>query len=218
MSLPPRGKFIVIDGMDGSGKGTQLALLRGVVKHLPVKFTREPGGTPYAEEIREMLLRPAGLGPLSHPLCDLFLFWAARASHVESRIWPERDQGTHFVTDRYDSSTFAFQIYGERRFDYEQLFIKIREMVGHHFWPDAYIFLDLPAEVAYERRKKDLAQAQTRFDVKPIEYHEAVRNGFRDFEKIVSASAGKVFLVNANRPREDIQHELGELVLKILST
>jgi dTMP kinase len=213
--MAARGKFIVIDGMDGSGKGTQLALLRGKVSHLPVEFTREPGGTPYAEEIREMLMRNEMLSPPTHPLCDFFLFWAARASHIELKIWPGRDEGKHFITDRYDSSTFAFQIYGEARHDYERLFIMLRKEVGHRFEPDAYIFLDLPAEVAYERREKDRSQAKTRFDYKPLEYHNKVRHGFQHFQQVVGY-AGEVHLVNANRPPEEIHSELAAIVLNIL--
>jgi dTMP kinase len=190
-------------------------LLRGALKNFPVQYTREPGGTPYAEEIREMLLRPAGLGPTPHPLCDLFLFFAARASHIETLVWPGRDEGTHFISDRYDSSTFAFQIYGERRFDLERLFVTIRNSLSHHFNPDAYIFLDLPAEVAFERRAKDATQAQTRFDTKPLEYHQSVRSGFRDFKKIVLGGKGTVHIVDANRPPKVVHKEVVRIIRSV---
>lgn len=200
------GKFIVLDGMDGSGKGTQLALLRSALKDLPIHYTREPGGTPLGEEIREMLLRPAGVGPSRHPYADFFLFWASRGSHVEEVVEPTRAGGVHVVTDRYDSSTFAFQIYGEQHNELERLFCEVRTWLPMRYRPDLYLFLDLPAEVAYERRAKDAGQAKTRFDLQPLEYHERVRQGFRDFAKLIKGGAGQVHIVDANRPPEAV-HE-----------
>ncbi len=180
--MDKRGKFIVIDGMDGSGKGTQIALLKAKLNNV-VYFTREPGGTPLAEEIRVMLLRTDG--PTRNPTSDLFLFFAGRASHVEDLIAPARIDGKHFLCDRYDSSTWAFQIYGEQRHELEGLFHAIRKNLSVEYLPDAYIFLDLPAEVAFERRAKDTQQEKSRFDIKSLEYHERVRDGFRQFGRAV---------------------------------
>lgn len=183
-----RGKFIVIDGMDGSGKGEQIKLLKEKYHDGSVVFTREPGGTEMAEKIRELLLDPNG--PKSNPLCDSFLFWAARASHVEQVIYPTLQAGKHVICDRYDSSS-VFQLYGEefvpnRRPDLidltNRMFIDIRIEFSRWCEPDLYLILDLSAERAYERIVKS-ADKGSRFDIKPLGYHERVRRGFQNFAR-----------------------------------
>ncbi|MBI2030573.1 dTMP kinase [Candidatus Kaiserbacteria bacterium] len=211
------GKFIVIDGMDGSGKGTQIKLLQERLKGHPVIFTREPGGTPKAEEIRKMILDKDG--PTSNPLCDFFLFWAARASHIEDLIAPALQDGTHVISDRYDSSTYAFQIHGEESDSLLlDLFEKKREMLTSRYHPHAYIILDLPAHVAYERRSKDAAQEKSRFDVKPLEYHERVRKGFGEFSQYLERtdSHSVCYFVDAGRPIEAVHADIWAVLSKTL--
>ena len=203
-----RGKFIVVDGMDGSGKGTQMRLLQGALANQPFVFTREPGGTPRAEEIRKDLLRQEGA--VSNPTCDFFLFWAARASHVEDFVEPTRTQGTHVITDRYDSSTFAFQIHGEERSNLEPVFHAVRKSLPTYYLPDAYIILDLPASVAFERRKADQGQDKSKFDVKPIEYHERVRNGFLALKEFAP-----LHVVDASRTPEEMHADVLRIVREV---
>ena len=211
-----RRKFIVIDGMDGSGKGTQLALLREALKDYPVYYTREPGGngSDTAEFIRTVILKPESFNIAPVPLCDLFLFWASRAQHIEEVVEPKRAAGFHVLSDRYDSSTVAFQLYGEQK-DFLTLFGSIRRAMPPTYWPDAYIILDLPAEVAYERRAKDAGQDKTRFDLKPIGYHARVRAGFRFFKDLV-VDPNTVHLIDANRSPEAVHAEVTALVRSIL--
>ncbi len=213
-----RGKFIVIDGMDGSGKGTQLALLHSKLSHLDVVYTREPGGNGVesAEFIRSLLLNPDKFNFTSNPLCDFFLFFASRALHIEQLVEPMRSAGRHVITDRYDSSTLAFQLYGERQ-DFRQLFIQVRTNLPAYFMPDAYIILDLPPEVAYHRRAQDAAQEKSRFDLKPLEYHQSVREGFKMLRSMIELPE-TVHLLDANRPKEELHEELSSLVLKIISS
>ncbi len=213
----PRGKFIVVDGMDGSGKGTQLALLREKLSHLDIVYTREPGGTnvPSAEFIRDLLLKPEKYNFTPNPLCDFFLYFASRALHVEQLVEPERAKGRHVISDRYDSSTVAFQLFGEQK-EFLQLFKDVRSNLPAYFWPDAYILLDLDPKVAYERRKKDTQQEKTRFDIKPLEYHERVRNGFRAMRTMVD-DPGTVHILDADRTPEALHEELSAIVLKILA-
>lgn len=213
----PRGKFIVIDGMDGSGKGTQLSLLRGSLKHLDPVFTREPGGNGVesAEFIRTLLLSPEKFNFTSNPLCDFFLFFASRALHVEQLVEPMRESGRHVISDRYDSSTLAFQIFGEQQ-DFVSLFKEVRGTLPRHFLPDAYIILDLDPAVAYERRKKDAGQEKTRFDIKPLAYHERVRAGFRALRTMVD-DPETVHILDANRTVQELHKQLSALVLAILT-
>lgn len=209
--MDKRGKFIVIDGMDGSGKGTQIKLLQEKLQGHNVLFTREPGGSPLGEEIREMLLRREG-NP-SNPLSDFFLFFASRASHITETVEPARHKGVHVVCDRYDSSTYAFQIFGEERHELSNLFDAVRKNLEPKLYhPDLYIFLDLPSEVAYSRRSQDATQAKSKFDVKPVEYHERTRQGFNSFAE----HYGPAQFVNAERTPAEIHADIWHLVSREL--
>src|SRR5262245_37073469 len=104
-----KGLFIVIDGLGGSGKSTQMELLK---RRLPkALFTKEPGGAPRAEKIRSILKEGDGTAP--DPMTDFFLFWAARAEHMARLIKPALSKGRTVFSDRFDSSTFAMQIRGD---------------------------------------------------------------------------------------------------------
>lgn len=200
------GKFIVIDGMDGSGKGTQITLLRERLGEYPVIFTREPGGTSKAEQIRKILLDPHS--PSSTPLCDFFLFWASRASHIQDLIVPKLREGISVISDRYDSSTFAFQIYGENHLEWEQIFVDVRNqlrtLIGERYVPDLYIFLDLDENEAYRRRAADQSQDKTRFDIQPLDYHRRVRNGFMTFAQ----NFGYCRIIDARLPIQEVHAQV----------
>ena len=200
--MDKRGKFIVIDGMDGSGKGTQIKMLKERLIDTSVIFSREPGGSPLGEEIREMLLRQEG-NP-SNPASDFFLFFASRASHIVDTVEPARQRGVDVISDRYDSSTYAFQIFGEDRHELADLFDAVRgNLEPSLYHPDLYIFLDLPSEVAYARRSTDATQAKSKFDIKPVEYHERTRQGFNSFaQKYGSAQFVDCLLYTSPSPRD----------------
>jgi len=213
-----RGKFIVIEGMDHSGKGVQLELLTRKLAGKNILFTREPGGTPLAEEFRTILMRSSG-NP-RNPLADFFLFWAARGSHVEDSIEPHRQKIGHVISDRYDSSTMAYQIYGEERHELKDVFWAIRGVLPSIYWPDAYIIFDLPASVAHERGAKAKAKEQTSFDAKPLEFHERVRKGFQSFAREIKKRNPKtiVEMVDADRSIDDVHADVLAIVERIIKT
>lgn len=217
-----RGRFIVIDGIDGSGKGIQVALLKRALGKNTI-FTHEPGGTPKAEKIRKLLLERTEESPA--PLADFFLFWAARADHVEKVILPALRGGKNVITDRFDSSTFAFQICAEQAPELKPLFDACRNIVLAKCMPDAYVILDMPADIAKKRRGEDPAGKAVFFDEKPLAYHQRVRAGFKKFARRRHESAGgadgssrrpeaKVFFVNANRTPEEVHEEIMSIVNK----
>ncbi len=206
------GKLIVIDGMDGSGKGTQIKFLQEKLKGHGVIFTREPGGTPKAEEIRKLLLSGENK---STPLADFLLFWASRAIHIEQTIIPALGSGIHVISDRFDSATYAFQICGEKRPELLDSFLHCRSLIMEKVVPDAYIFLDLPAKVAFDRRNKDAQQEKSRFDLKPIAYHNRVRRGFAAFPPKGAVSSA-VHIVDSNRPPEEVFNEILKIAQKEL--
>jgi dTMP kinase len=219
-------RFIVIDGLDGSGKGTQIALLQKRFEHRPVVFTREPGGTPRAERIRQILLRQTS--ELADPLTDLLLFFAARRDHIRYLIEPMRQAGNHIISDRYDSSTYAFQLSGELNHAHADalfdLFDRLRTLIvrgdGNPYppgRPDAYIFLDLPAAVAHERCRSLADEKQSVYDVKPLEYHERVRNGFEAFKRQYSSVHTEICFIDADRSIAEVQDELLETIERIFA-
>lgn len=203
-----RGRFIVIDGIDGSGKGTEVRLLKKELKRVPTLFTHEPGGTAKADEIRKVLLQS---GRSSTPLADFFLFWAARASLVGQAILPALLAGRNVISDRFDSSTFAYQIIAEKHPELAKFFNVCRKAVLGKSVPDAYIFLDLPVSVALARRRKDTKKRDA-FDNKPASYHERVREGFKKFKP----AGSRVFFVDAGRSPAEVHQEVLGIVKRIL--
>lgn len=207
-----QGKLIVIDGMDGSGKGTQIKKLKEFFSGKSVIFTREPGGAPKAEEIRDLLL--SGEESQSTPLADFLLFWASRNIHIEQTILPALGSCRHVISDRFDSSTYAFQICGEEHPELLDSFLYCRSLVMGKVIPSAYIFLDLPAEVAFDRREKDAQQKKSRFDLKPIEYHRRVQKGFATFPP-KGAISSIVRIVDSNRSPEKVFVDVFRIVQEV---
>lgn len=202
-----KGKFIVLDGPDGSGKGTEIALLKKELLESSVLFTHEPGATKRGQDIRKILL----ISDKTHPLSDFFLFWADRVSHVEEIIRPALNSGTHVISDRFDSSTFAYQIIADARPEFLGLFKEARKIVLRDCFPDAYIFLDLPALIIKKRIEGDKTK-RTRYDIKPPEYHEKVIEGFKKFASDFKPS----FMIDSDRPPKEVHDDILPLVRKIL--
>lgn len=171
------GKFIVIDGCNGSGKGTQIAMIADTLasEGYEVVVTREPGGTPIAESLRELLLapRPKNSDELSKT-AEILLFFAARAQNVEVRVRPALRRGAIVLCDRFTPSTIAFQCFG---LGYPLAKVQeLEKLTLEGFKPDRVIVLDLdPME--------GLRRNQIRQDVDSIEkrgrqYLDRARIGF----------------------------------------
>ena len=204
-------KYVVFDGMDGSGKGTQIKLLEEKFAS-SVIFTREPGGPPLAEEIRK-IVRDNPLAANSTALFHFLGFWMAREESLHKLVMPALRAGKHVFSDRGDSSTFAFQLFGEEnRDELGELFALARKLVfsAHEGrrQPDLYVILDLPAEVARERALQDASRTKNHFDVRDIRYYRRVREGFCEF-----AERYPVELVDATRNPEKVHRS----ILKVLA-
>ena len=163
-------RFITLDGIDGAGKSTNLAVMKAwFEKHkLPVLFTREPGGTPAGEALREILLNPATQVSLR---TETLLMFAARQQHLETVILPALKNGTHVVSDRFTDATFAYQ--GGGRGVPLQDIATLEHWVQGDFSPDLTLLLDVPLEVSMARinqtREKD------RFEQEEAEFFNRVR-------------------------------------------
>src|SRR5215831_15814998 len=144
-----RGRFITIEGGEGAGKTTQVRLLAAALKRMriPVRATREPGGSPSGEAIRRLLLE--GHGERWNAVGEALLLVAARSDHVARLIAPSLAQGIWVVSDRFADSTLAYQGYG-RGLPLEDLAALHRLALGS-FTPDLTVVLDLPVETGLSR-------------------------------------------------------------------
>ena len=147
------GRFIVLEGGDGVGKTTQATLLSSwlTAREIPHILTREPGGTPVGEAIREVVLDRDDLE--ISPESELLLILAARAAFVREVVRPALEMNQVVVADRFELSTLAYQGYG-RGLDLQDVRDGLRIATGG-LKPDLYVLLNLPAEAAGERRRKD---------------------------------------------------------------
>lgn len=204
-------KYIVFDGMDGSGKGTQIKLLQDKLR-LSVAFTREPGGTPFAEEIRKVV-RDNPLSGKSTAFNNFLLFWAAREELLQNFVMPALES-KHVFSDRGDSSTYAFQLCGEEHEELVDLFSRLRNRMFYTIHsrrpPDLYIVFDLPSEIARERVMRDAGRGEANhFDARDLAYYERVRRGFHKF-----AEEMPVEFIDATRSPEKVHQSVLAVLAK----
>ena len=167
-----RGRFITFEGIDGAGKSTHIEAVaeRLRAQGAEVLCTREPGGTPLSERLRELLLH----APMD-PLTEALLVFAARRDHVETAIRPALERGASVLCDRFTDATFAYQG-GGRGFDLEVLG-NLERWVQGGLQPDLTLWFDLPAALAAERRAA--ARAPDRFEQQDEAFFERVIDGYR---------------------------------------
>jgi len=169
-------RMIVIDGVDGSGKGVQSRRLRQAFVNAGenVILTREPGGSPAAEEIRQLLIN--GDPDKWDDMTELLLMYASRRSHLRDTVWPALDAGQWVISDRYADSSRAFQgIAGNLGLDTVE---QIHRLVVAEFEPALVLILDTPVEIALQRTR-DRGAGEDRFERKGDAYHDRVRSAFR---------------------------------------
>lgn len=169
-----KGKFIVIDGIDGAGKSTAISAITDylVEQGIPYVLTREPGGTPLAEEIREMALSSRGEKVDSNT--ELLLMFAARAQHISSLIVPSMESGKWVVCDRFTSTTKAYQ--GAARGLSMKHINMLETMVQGSFRPDMTFILDVDPETG--RSRTNARGNENRLDKESIEFMSKARAGF----------------------------------------
>lgn len=185
-----RGRFITIEGGEGVGKTTNVDLVRQVLEEhgCDVLTTREPGGTPLAEEIRAVLLGPRD--EVVDPMAETLLVFAARAQHVATVIEPALIAGRWVLCERFTDSTFAYQA-GGRGVD-AQVVAQLAEYAHPGLWPDLTLYLDAPPEAAMPRIAK---RSLDRFERERQAFFERVRQAYatraRDELQIVRIDAGR---------------------------
>lgn len=187
--LMQTGKFIVVDGGEGCGKTTMvkryLAEFGGTATTDAnnILTTREPGGAPYAEQIRTLILGDSGKNADDATLFSLF--WAARADHMHTTIAPALAAGKTVISDRFDCTTYAYQIFAKKQTQLEELFWATREAVlrdaeNKPRIPDMYIFFDVDPRVGKMRKQQGNVD-WNHLDLRAIEFYDRVREGHKVF-------------------------------------
>lgn len=193
--------FIVLCGGEGSGKSTATELIKR--KYLPnVIFTREPGGSTFAEKIRDLMFKEP-LAKHANAATMFGLAWASRAEHMMRTVIPALMRETPVVCDRFDCCTYAYQIYAQGGSTLTDLFWTTRDTFLSERKPDLYIFLDVsPAEGL--RRVAGRPGKKSHFDEQDIAFHHKVREGYLAFFKELSARGGQSVMIDASQSQDQV--------------
>ena len=202
------GKFITIEGGEGVGKSTNIAFIQSLLaeKGIDSVVTREPGGTPLAEEIREVLIANREEQVVSET--ELLLMFAARAQHLNALIMPNIEQGRWVISDRFTDATYAYQS-GGRGVPAEKVAL-LEGFVQGDFRPDLTLLLDAPIEVgmgrARDRGKLD------RFEEEQVEFFERVRASYLER---AAAEPERFEIIDATRNLDQVQKDIANVINRI---
>jgi dTMP kinase len=200
-----RGKFITIEGTEGVGKTTNMAFIEGWLeaRKLPYISTREPGGTPLAEQVRELLLAPRA--ELVCSASELLLMFAGRAQHIDQVIEPALAEGRWILCDRFTDATYAYQ--GAGRKMGSALIAELEILVQGSLRPDLTLILDIPVDIGLKR-----ASARSdpdRFELEQVEFFERVRRGYLG---IAEQDPDRCKLIDASQSLEQVQSQIANVL------
>ncbi|AMX02499.1 dTMP kinase [Microbulbifer thermotolerans] len=204
-----RGKFIVLEGGEGVGKSTNLQFVTNWLQERSISFvqTREPGGTPLAEELRELLLRRRE--EVVDPVAELLMVFAARAQHLARVIVPALEQGQWVICDRFTDATYAYQG-GGRQLD-RALIEQLEQRVQGSLRPDKVLLLDLDPQTGLERAAS--TGAADRFESERLAFFQRVRAAYKER---ADAAPERYAVIDASRPLEQVQQQLHSELEKLL--
>jgi len=199
------GKFITLEGTEGVGKTTNLEYIQKALleRGIPLLVTREPGGTPLAEELRELLLAPRE--EQVDPKAELLMVFAARAQHLHQKILPALEAGTWVLSDRFTDATYAYQGYG-RGLPLDVI-TDLEQMVQGSVRPDLTIVLDIDVETGLARAsaRGDL----DRFEQEKMAFFENVRQGY---QTRAAADPSRYRVVDAGQSLAGVQADIAEII------
>jgi dTMP kinase len=202
-----QARFITVEGIEGVGKSTHMAFIQQWLEARGVKVetSREPGGTPLAEQIRDVLLAPRTEN--MPEMAELLMMFAARSVHLENRIRPALEQGRWLLCDRFTDATFAYQGAG-RGMDIARI-AELEEAVQGTLRPHLTLLLDAPVEIGLGRAR---ARGEAdRFEQEAVEFFRRVRQGYL---ARAQADPGRVRIVDASGSLEQVQADLVQVLEK----
>lgn len=205
-----RGRFITLEGGEGAGKSTNLEYLstRLQAAGVNVRHTREPGGTPLGEKLRELLLNPDHTG--MHSDTELLLMFAARAQHLHELILPALARGEWVICDRFTDATYAYQG-GGRGIDVQRIAL-LEDWVQQGLQPDTTLLFDLPVAQGLERAGK--RGALDRFEQEQQDFFEQVRAAYLER---AAQNPGRFRIVDAGRELAAVQQQLDDIINTMLT-
>lgn len=209
MSKDLQGRFITVEGTEGVGKSTNINFLCQLLKDkgIEIVLTREPGGTPLAEELRELLLTPREERVSQDT--ELLLMFAARAQHIENVIRPALARGAWVISDRFTDATFAYQG-GGRGVEVESIRM-LESLVQHGLHPDLTLLLDLDVEVGLQRASA--RSTPDRFEQEKVDFFGKVRAAYLERAK---NEPNRFAVIDASCAIEAVQSQISAAVLEYL--
>ena len=201
-----QGQFITFEGGEGGGKSTQIQYLGKALREVGIEVisTREPGGTPAAEEIRQLLV--AGAPSRWLPKTELLLHCSARVEHVDGVIKPALASGSWVISDRFNDSTTAYQGYGLELGP--ELVDTLHKVLHGDFCPDLTLILDVPVGLGLQRTQRR-KHSEDRYEQMDIAFHERLRFGFLDIAK---QEPSRCVVVDASKDESGVFKEVIDAV------
>ncbi len=203
-----KGKFITIEGSEGAGKSTNIHFIQDYLNKKNIEFisTREPGGTPVAEKIRDLLLDKANTS-----LCDdaeLLLMFAARSQHLNELIIPALEAGKWVLSDRFTDASFAYQG-GGRGLSWDKI-AQLEQWVQGSLRPDATILLDIPVDIGMQRVRE---RGETdRFEQEQLSFFNRIREAYL---KLANEDPERFHVIDTQSSIEDVHKQLSAVMEKL---
>lgn len=212
-----KGVFITLEGVEGSGKSTQISLLADYVAAAgrSVTLTREPGGTPIGDAVRKILLDPAHTALA--PTAELLLYAASRAQHLKEVILPALEAGRVVLCDRFSDATLAYQGYG-RGLEVDVI-RRLDRIATGGMRPDLTLLLDIGTTEGLSRARGRNASsglgAEARFENEDLAFHDRVRQGYLS---LANEEPERIRRVDASSSPEQVQREIQDIVGGLIGT
>ena len=194
-------KFITVEGTEGVGKTTNINFIKSWLRQNEIKFvaTREPGGTPLAEEIRDLLLKPRDELVVSS--AELLLMFAGRAQHLNKVILPALQADTWVLCDRFTDATYAYQGFGRQMSS--ELIVQLENIVQGDIRPDLTLLLDIPVEIGLERANN--RGDPDRFEQEQQDFFNRVRAGYLS---LANENSDRYVVIDASQELQDVQTDI----------
>lgn len=207
MSTTAKGKLITLEGVEGAGKSSQLSHIKAMVESAghSVITTREPGGTPLAESIRDVLLN----GDNMPEMTELLLMFAARSSHFSEKIAPALETGQWVICDRFVDASYAYQ--GAGRGIAKELIASLESMILGDVKPDLVCLFDIDVELGFSRTER--RGEQNRFDLEDVAFMQRVRDAY--LERLASAPQ-RYALIDAAKDMQSVSQQLQKAIQPLL--
>ncbi len=207
------GRFITLEGIEGAGKSTVAKFIADWLtgKGIVVRLTREPGGTPLAERVRQIVLE-RGTEPLS-AVTETLLMFAARALHVENVIAPALSEGHWVVCDRFTDATRAYQ--GSGRGVDAALIDVLAGAVHPQLTPHCTLLLDLPVTAGLSRARQRGGAGSDRFEAETVGFFERVRAGYLELAR---HEPERIQVIDASAPLGEVQRRVAGILAKLTAS